>query len=197
MCPSTFRASSSWRTANVLPQIPAPLRDRMEVIEIPGYILEEKVQIALRHLVPKQRERHGIDKKSLGLSATTIKAIARHYTREAGVRGLEKVIARLCRKAAVAVTKKTKVPGAVQPADLPKLLGRHRFDSQGDRRVRVPGVVQWTRLDSRRRRRALHRSREEPWQGCVAIDRQLGRRDARICIAGFGRTSRATPTGSA
>ncbi len=134
-------------TANVLPSIPAPLRDRMEVIELPGYLIAEKVQIAARHLVPKQLERHGLKKKDLSLSSAVLKHVAQLYTRESGVRGLEKQVVRLCRKAAAAVASRRKVPGRVKIEDLQKLLGPPRFADDGDRRVRVPGVVQglaWT-----------------------------------------------------
>src|SRR5690606_30196426 len=76
-------------TANALPQIPQPLRDRMEVIEISGYITSEKIEIALRHLVPKQLERHGLTRKQLSFGRTTLRQMIQLYTREAGVRGLE------------------------------------------------------------------------------------------------------------
>jgi ATP-dependent Lon protease len=134
-------------TANVLPQIPEPLRDRMEVIDLPGYLAQEKVEIALRHLLPKQIERHGIKKRDLSLSPTVLRRIVHLYTREAGVRGLEKQIVRLCRKTAAAVAARRKPPGAVKPGDLHKLLGPPRFEEDQERAVRVPGVVQglaWT-----------------------------------------------------
>ena len=134
-------------TANVLPQIPDPLRDRMEIIELPGYLVAEKVEIAARHLVPKQIERHGLKRSHLSLSKAVLGKIIPLYTREAGVRGLEKSIARLCRKAALAVARRNKLPGRVTVADLDRLLGPPRYQPDGARRVRVPGVVQglaWT-----------------------------------------------------
>ncbi|MCA8944268.1 MAG: endopeptidase La, partial [Planctomycetes bacterium] len=134
-------------TANALPQIPEPLRDRMEVIELAGYLNAEKVQIALRHLLPKQLDRHGLKRKDLSLTAPVLRTMIQNYTREAGVRGLEKQIVRLCRKAAAAVASRRKVPGRVTIDALPKLLGQPRFATDMDRRVRVPGVVQglaWT-----------------------------------------------------
>jgi ATP-dependent Lon protease len=134
-------------TGNVLPQIPEPLRDRMEVIELPGYLMSEKVQIALRHLLPKQLERHGIQRKDLTLSEAVLKRIVQEYTREAGVRGLEKMLVRLCRKTAAAVAGRRKTPARVKIVDLPKLLGQPRYGGDGERHVRVPGVVQglaWT-----------------------------------------------------
>ncbi|MEE9125515.1 MAG: endopeptidase La, partial [Planctomycetota bacterium] len=134
-------------TANALPQIPDVLRDRMEVIELPGYLLAEKVQIALRHLVPKQLERHGINKKQLTVTAPLLRRIVLEYTREAGVRNMEREIIRLCRKAARAVASRRKLVGRATLEELEKYLGQPRYTEEGDRRVRVPGVVQglaWT-----------------------------------------------------
>ncbi|MHC4897634.1 MAG: endopeptidase La [Planctomycetota bacterium] len=134
-------------TANALPQIPDALRDRMEVIELPGYLLSEKVQIALRHLVPKQLERHGLSKKQLTITAPVLRRMVLGYTREAGVRNLERMIIRLCRKAARAVASRRKPVGRVRLEGVEKYLGQPRYTDEGDRRVRVPGVVQglaWT-----------------------------------------------------
>jgi len=134
-------------TANVMSQIPDPLRDRMEIIELPGYLLSEKVQIGLRHLIPKQLERHGLLRKHIGISAPVLRRIVLEYTREAGVRNLEKNIQALCRKAAVAVASRRKVPGRVKQADLEKLLGQPRFPEDARRTIREPGVIQglaWT-----------------------------------------------------
>lgn len=87
-------------TANLMDPIPAPLRDRMEVIEIPGYTEDEKVEIALRHLLPKQLKFHGLNKEKVKINKDVITKIIREYTHEAGVRNLERNIASLCRKAA-------------------------------------------------------------------------------------------------
>jgi ATP-dependent Lon protease len=136
-------------TANALPQIPEPLRDRMEVIEIAGYLMAEKVEIARRHLVPKQLAHHGLQRKQLSFSVAALRDIVSSYTREAGVRSLEKYIARVCRKTAFAVATRRKPPGLVKPAALEKLLGLPRFAGEGERTLRVPGVVQglaWTPL---------------------------------------------------
>ncbi|MCB9870475.1 MAG: endopeptidase La [Planctomycetes bacterium] len=134
-------------TANVLSQIPEPLRDRMEVIELPGYLMQEKVQIGLRHLLPKQLERHGLARKHLALSEPVLRRVVLDYTREAGVRNLEKWIQRLCRKAAVAVASRRKPPGRVKLTDLERLLGQPKFPEDAKRQVRMPGVIQglaWT-----------------------------------------------------
>ena len=134
-------------TANVLPQIPEPLRDRMEVLEIPGYLLEEKVQIGQRHLLPKQLERHGLAKKNLSIGLPVWKNITQHYTREAGVRGLDKVVQRLCRRTALAVAKGKKGPGRLSLDEVEKMLGRARFKGDARRTDQRPGVVQglaWT-----------------------------------------------------
>lgn len=87
-------------TANSLYDIPDPLRDRMEIIEVPSYLATEKVQIAARHLIPKQLEKHGIKKSMLTIPESVIGSIVSEYTREAGVRSLERCIASICRKAA-------------------------------------------------------------------------------------------------
>lgn len=134
-------------TANVLSQIPDALRDRMEVIELPGYLLHEKVEIGRRHLVPKQVERHGLLRKHISFSVPVLKKMILEYTREAGVRGLEKTIQAACRKAAVAVASRRKVPGRITRADLKRILGAARFPEDAKRQVRVPGVIQglaWT-----------------------------------------------------
>jgi len=134
-------------TANALPQIPEPLRDRMEVIDIAGYLEAEKVQIGRRHLVPKQLERHGLATKQLGFTVPVLTRIVRDYTREAGVRRLEQNIVKVCRKVASAVVSRRKTPGRLKLDDVEKFLGQPRYGEDGERRVRVPGVVQglsWT-----------------------------------------------------
>lgn len=134
-------------TANVLSDIPEPLRDRMEILEIPGYLLEEKVEIARRHLLPKQLERHGLLGKHLSVAPPVLRQIVQQHTREAGVRGLDKVVQRLCRKIARAVAGGGKGPGRLSAAEATQLLGRPRFQPEERRKLRLPGVVQglaWT-----------------------------------------------------
>jgi ATP-dependent Lon protease len=134
-------------TANVLSMIPEPLRDRMEILELPGYLVEEKVEIARRHLLPKQLERHGLQAKHLSVPPPVWHKLVAEYTREAGVRGLDKVIQRLCRKVARRVAAGKSGPGLLGFATMEKLLGRPRFRPEERRKQRLPGVVQglaWT-----------------------------------------------------
>tara|TARA_R110002072_G_scaffold269079_11_gene428388 strand:- start:50691 stop:53705 length:3015 start_codon:yes stop_codon:yes gene_type:complete len=134
-------------TANVLSQIPEPLRDRMEILEIPGYLVEEKVEIARRHLLPKQITRHGLTSSNLSITLPVWQRIVPNYTREAGVRGLDKVIGRMCRKVARLVASGKKGPARLSLAEMEQLLGRARFKADERRKKRLPGVVQglaWT-----------------------------------------------------
>ena len=87
-------------TANTLGSISQPLLDRMELIDVSGYILDEKVEIARRHLLPFQMENHGIEKGQISISKKVMGTIVESYTRESGVRNLNKIIAKLCRKIA-------------------------------------------------------------------------------------------------
>jgi ATP-dependent Lon protease len=134
-------------TANVLAQIPEPLRDRMEILEIPGYLLEEKVEIARRHLLPKQLERHGLTGRNLSIPQPVWKRVVAEYTREAGVRGLDKVVQRLCRKAALDVARGGKGPQKLSFAEMESMLGRARFKPEERRKQMLPGValgLAWT-----------------------------------------------------
>lgn len=116
-------------TANTLYNIPQPLLDRMETIYIPGYTEEEKVKIAERYLLPKQMKEHGLSKENLAISEKTLRKIIRQYTREAGVRNLERQIASVCRKTAKEVVRDKKKRSMVTVQNLDKYLGipRYRF----------------------------------------------------------------------
>ncbi len=128
-------------TANVAHTIPRPLLDRMEVIEIPGYTDDEKVQIALRHLIPKQMKEHGLSEENISLSESAIRNIIQNYTREAGVRNLEREIGKVCRKVAKDVVKGKKTLNRITAQNLKKYLGIKKFQyGQGDKKDRV-GVV--------------------------------------------------------
>jgi ATP-dependent Lon protease len=135
-------------TANTLETIPGPLRDRMEVIQLAGYSEEEKLEIARRYLVPRQIERNGLSPARIGFSDAALRTIIGEYTREAGVRGLEREIGAICRKVARQVAE----GGAGRKATIsaPKareLLGKRRVFGETRRRTAEPGVatgLAWT-----------------------------------------------------
>ncbi|MCL6635102.1 MAG: endopeptidase La [Peptococcaceae bacterium] len=136
-------------TANVQHNIPRPLQDRMEIIYISGYTEEEKVQIAMRHLLPKQIKEHGLSRDMLKISENTIRKIIREYTRESGVRNLERQIAAICRKTArqVVADKVKKVHVTVQ--NLNQFLGvpRYRYGlAEQDDQVGVATGLAWTEV---------------------------------------------------
>lgn len=110
-------------TANSLSNVHPALIDRMEVIDVSGYIEEEKQMIATKHLLPKQLSEHGLTKKHISLSEETISAIINQYTRESGVRKLDKVIAKLVRHRAVQIVKEEEYKKAIKPSDLQEILG--------------------------------------------------------------------------
>lgn len=114
-------------TANLLELIPPPLRDRMEVIPFPGYTEEEKLQIAKGFLVPKNLQRHGLTTQNLILTDQALLKIIREYTREAGVRNLEREIATVCRKVARNIAEGNKEPLTLQEEDVPAFLGTRRY----------------------------------------------------------------------
>jgi ATP-dependent Lon protease len=128
-------------TANVLDPIPAPLRDRMEVIELPGYTEEDKLEIARRYLLPRQLAANGLGGASFELPDETLLALIRSYTREAGVRNLEREIGAVCRKIALRVASGERGPFRVEPGDLAELLGPVRFEPELAERAGRPGVA--------------------------------------------------------
>jgi ATP-dependent Lon protease len=135
-------------TANQMDPVPAALRDRMEVIELPGYIEEEKVEIARRFLVPRQCEQNGIGNIDFALPDESLRVLIRSYTREAGVRNLEREIGAVCRKVARRVAEGgISGPVTVTPEDLAGLLGPVRFEAEIAERAGQPGVavgLAWT-----------------------------------------------------
>jgi ATP-dependent Lon protease len=138
-------------TANNLDTIPGPLLDRMEIIQIAGYTEEEKLQIAKRYLVPRQLERHGLKRSWLAIGDRALRVIIREYTREAGVRSLEREIGRVCRKVArhIAELPEGERPSrtSVSEARARELLGKPRFHPDQARRTRDAGVatgLAWT-----------------------------------------------------
>jgi len=134
-------------TANTTDTIPRALLDRMEVIELSSYTDEEKLQIARQHLLPKQRKKHGLKATQLKLGDETIRAVIRSYTRESGVRTLEREIAAICRKAAGEIVAKGKKSVTVRPEGLERLLGPARFKTDEFRLRDEVGLVRglaWT-----------------------------------------------------
>jgi len=133
-------------TANSLSTIQSALRDRMEIIEVSGYTVEEKIEIAKQHLMPKQLEEHGVKAKQLVLTDRLIEHIIENYTRESGVRGLEKLIARIVRYAAKSIAMKDKYKSNPEISDLTKILGpSHEKDKyQGNDVAGVVTGLAWT-----------------------------------------------------
>ncbi len=134
-------------TANVLDPIPPALRDRMEVIELAGYTEEEKLQIARRHLIPKQLREHGLKDENLAFEDEALIHIVRSYTREAGLRNLEREIGSVCRKVARAITEGRTEPVVCTAAKVREYLGPERFFSELAERTEEPGVaigLAWT-----------------------------------------------------
>lgn len=114
-------------TANDLSTIPGPLRDRMEIISIAGYTELEKLSIAKNHLLPKQLKEHGLTKGQLQLKDDALLDVVRHYTREAGVRSLERVLANLCRKAALQIVSGDKKRVSITSKNLENIIGKRKF----------------------------------------------------------------------
>jgi ATP-dependent Lon protease len=133
-------------TANNLATIQPALRDRMEIIEVSGYTVEEKIEIAKRHLIPKQLEDHGVNKDQLRFSKGVIENIIENYTRESGVRGLEKMIAKVVRNTAKLIAMEEKFTVDLKEKDLNKILGpAHQKDRyQGNDYAGVVTGLAWT-----------------------------------------------------
>lgn len=134
-------------TANSLQTIPRPLLDRMEVIEISSYTENEKLHIAMEHLIPKQLEKHGLKPSQLSISKGAVWKIARNYTKEAGVRQLERKIGDICRKAAREILEDDKTKVRVTESNLHKYLGREKYTYQMANLTDEVGIVRglaWT-----------------------------------------------------
>jgi len=137
-------------TANLLDPIPGPLKDRMEILELPGYTFEEKVHIARNHLIPKQLREHGLPTESISITEPAIIRIIIGYTREAGVRNLERRIADICRAIAVEVASGKVAVGekrAIVEQDVEEMLGAEKFYNESAERTELPGVatgLAWT-----------------------------------------------------
>ena len=128
-------------TANSLDTIPAPLRDRMEIIEITGYTLEEKEQIAKRHLVPKQRKEHGLQAKDISFDKKALITIIENYTRESGVRNLERKLATVIRNVAKSIALEEDYEKKITPTEVQRILGSPMFDKESYLDDQLPGIV--------------------------------------------------------
>jgi len=135
-------------TANSLSSIQGPLRDRMEIIEVNGYTLEEKVEIAVRHLIPKQIKEHGIDKKQVSLSRRILKQLIEEYTNESGVRGLDKVIAKLVRNRTRQIAMEESFDPIITANDLFTVLGagRSKIKNIDHKTLGVVTGLAWTSI---------------------------------------------------
>jgi len=128
-------------TANRIDQIPGPLRDRMEILEFTGYILDEKVNIAKKFLIPKQIKEHGLKSKEIIFTDTGIRTLVESYTRESGVRNLERQIANICRKTAMDIATGEKKKITVNATQVIDYLGPKKFYSEVAERCSKPGIV--------------------------------------------------------
>jgi ATP-dependent Lon protease len=134
-------------TANQLDTIPAPLRDRMEIIQIPGYTMQEKASIARRYLIPRQTEENGLTVEETIIPDTVVTKVIQEYTREAGLRNLEREIGSICRKLARKKAEGKKGPFKITLKTLPKLLGIPRYIDEEKEKELLPGVAMglaWT-----------------------------------------------------
>jgi ATP-dependent Lon protease len=134
-------------TANVLDTIPGPLRDRMEIIQLPGYTEEEKLEIAKRYLVRRQLEANGLTAEKVGVGDDALRSIVGDYTREAGVRNLEREIGAVLRSAAMKIAEGFSGKLEIKSEDLHAILGPRRFENEVAQRTAVPGVatgLAWT-----------------------------------------------------
>jgi ATP-dependent Lon protease len=134
-------------TANVLENIPGPLRDRMEIIELPGYTADEKLAIAQRYLIERQLKANGLTAQQASVSEAALRAVIEGYTREAGVRNLEREIGALLRHAAMRIAEGTAERVEIDAGDVPGILGARHFENEVKLRTSVPGVatgLAWT-----------------------------------------------------
>lgn len=127
-------------TANLLEPIPPALRDRMEVIEVIGYTEEDKLEIAKRYLLPRQLERNGLADRKLEVTDEALQMVISRYTREAGLRNLERELGKIARKLARRVVEDEKLPDSISSQDLHDLLGPVRFEPEVTGRLQIPGV---------------------------------------------------------
>ncbi|MBQ9940252.1 MAG: endopeptidase La [Clostridia bacterium] len=136
-------------TANEIDTIPRPLLDRMEVIHIPSYTMQEKISISKNHLIPKQLKRHGLTKRNLKITDDAVIEIIEHYTKEAGVRNLEREIARVCRRVAKHLIETGEKTYVLKGGKVSEILERHKYKKENMSSFPLVGVVNglaWTAL---------------------------------------------------
>jgi len=134
-------------TANILDTIPPALRDRMEVLQLLGYTLDEKIKIANKHLIPRQRKEHGLKSDQISFTKGAVKLIVTGYTREAGLRNLEREIAAICRGVASKIAGKETKSVSIKVVNIPKFLGPVKVTSEVKTRISAPGIAMglaWT-----------------------------------------------------
>lgn len=134
-------------TANNIQQIQPALRDRLEIIDLSGYATEEKIQIALQHLVPKQKEAHGLKDTNFQLNAGVLEKVIENYTRESGVRELDRQLASIMRYQAKELATKGKLKSTITPADVEKILGPTKYNNEMYKTALMAGVavgLAWT-----------------------------------------------------
>ena len=164
-------------TANTLETLSAPLRDRLEVVELSGYTPEEKVKIARSHLLPKRTKSHGLDGGKLTIDDDVLAEIVRSYTREAGVRQLDREVTRLCRAAALEIARRKGEEGeavVVRSEDLAKHLGKPKFEREAHEGSALPGMatgLAWTPFGGST---LFIETSRMPGKGRVEITGQLG-----------------------
>ncbi len=172
-------------TANVLDPVPPALKDRMEVLEIAGYTEEEKLSIATDHLVDKQVKNHGLTAEYIRFTPDALRQVIRGYTREAGVRNLEREIGALCRKVARRRAEGNETPIDITPAAVVDMLGAPKFlDEEMEERTKDPGVAIGLAWTAGRRRGAVHRSVAHGGHRVAHAHRPARRRDEGV---GTGR----------
>ena len=163
-------------TANIAETIPGPLLDRMEVIRFDGYTTDEKVAIARGYLWPRQRERAGLKEDEVSISDDVLETVISEYTREAGVRQLERELGSILRKTATKiVSEEAETPVAVDVEAVRDALGRQKFFREAAERTAVPGVATGPRGQRDRRRRPLRRGDRHAGRG-ARVDRPARRR---------------------
>lgn len=134
-------------TANDINSIQQPLRDRMEIIELNGYAMKEKLEIAKRHLIPKQREAHGLKDVNFKISDNVIEDVIENYTRESGVRELDRQLASIMRSMAKDFATKGKVKSGLRKSDIERILGKPRYSNEIYKTASIPGIavgLAWT-----------------------------------------------------